>query len=89
MGSSGCLYLVFSISTHMTLSLADLRGAAAGLAVVAALCLLFGAVSTLLGIEVNAALKKTAVVIASFLAVGLAFALLSLLVSGAAYLLLS
>ena len=56
---------------------------------VAALCLLFGAVSTLLGIEVNAALKKTAVVIASFLAVGLAFALLSLLVSGAAYLLLS
>ena len=84
-----CLYLVFSISTHMTLSLADLRGAAAGLAVVAALCLLFGAVSTLLGIEVNAALKKTAVVIASFLAVGLAFALLSLLVSGAAYLLLS
>ena len=56
---------------------------------VAALCLLFGAVTTLLGIEVNDALKKTAVVIASFLAVGLAFALLSLLVSGAAYLLLS
>jgi len=37
---------------------------------------------------VNAALKKTAVVIASFLGVGLAFALLSLLLSGAAYLLL-
>ena len=83
-----CLYLVFSISTHMTLSPADLRGAAAGLAVVAALCVLFGAVTTLLGIEVNAALKKTAVVIASFLGVGLAFALLSLLLSGAAYLLL-
>ena len=79
-----CLYLVFSI----TLSPADLRGAAAGLAVVAALCVLFGAVTTLLGIEVNAALKKTAVVIASFLGVGLAFALLSLLLSGAAYLLL-
>ncbi|MFQ8761372.1 MAG: hypothetical protein ACLSAF_19950 [Intestinimonas sp.] len=80
---------MFSISTHMTLSPADLRGRRhAGLAVVAALCVLFGAVTTLLGIEVNAALKKTAVVIASFLGVGLAFALLSLLLSGAAYLLL-
>ena len=60
----------------------------AGWMLLAALCVLFGAVTTLLGIEVNAALKKTAVVIASFLGVGLAFALLSLLLSGAAYLLL-
>lgn len=81
-----CLYFVFSISTHMTLSFADLQGAAAGLAVVALLCLIFGVVTTLVGIDVAPALKKTAAVVASFLGIGIAFALLSLLLFGGIFL---
>lgn len=77
-----CLYLVFSISTHMTLSPADLSGAAVGLAVVALLCLAFGAVTTLWGVEAAPILKKTAVVEAAFFGVGVAFAALSLALFG-------
>lgn len=77
-----CLYLVFSISTHMTLSMADLRGAATGLAVVLAACLLFGAVTELLKLDVVPTLQKAAVTIAMFFGVGIAFATLALGVFG-------
>ena len=77
-----CLYLVFSISTHMTLSLADLRGAAVGLVVVAALCILFGVVTELLRLDVVPTLQTTAVTLASFFSVGIVFAALALGVFG-------
>lgn len=83
-----CLYLLFSISTHMTLSPADLSGAAVGLIVVAALCLIFGVVTTLLKVEVVPALKKTAVTLFAFLSVGTVFALLALLLFGGLFLLI-
>lgn len=82
-----CLYLVLSISTHMTLSPADLSGAAVGLAVVAALCVIFGAVTTLMGAEVELALKKTALTLGAFFGTGIAFALLSFLIFGGLHLL--
>ncbi|NCB62548.1 MAG: hypothetical protein EOM52_02875 [Clostridia bacterium] len=76
------LYLVFSISTHMTLSLADLRGAAVGLVVVVAVCLIFGAVTELFKLDVAPVLQKTAVTIAMFFGVGIVFAALALGVFG-------
>lgn len=76
------LYLAFSISTHMTLSPADLQGASPGLVVVAGLCLLFGTITTALGADPVPALKKTAAVLAAFLSIGLFFNLLSLLLFG-------
>lgn len=77
-----CLYLVFSVSTHMTLSTADLQGALPGLLVVALLCLLFGVVSTLLKVEVEGALKQTAKTVAAFFGVGIAFAGAGMLLFG-------
>lgn len=76
------LYLVFSVSTHMTLSFADLRGAAVGLVVVVLLCLLFGVITQLLKIDVVPTLQKTAVTLASFFGVGIVFAALALGVFG-------
>lgn len=81
-----CLYLVFSISTHMTLSPADLSGAAVGLVVVALLCLIFGVATTLMGVEAAPLLKKTATVVAAFFGVGIAFAALSLALFGLLFL---
>lgn len=83
-----CLYLVFSISTHMTLSPADLSGAAVGLVVVAGLCLLFGAVTALLKVDVVPGLKKTAVTLFAFLSIGTLFALLALALFGGLFLIL-
>lgn len=77
-----CLYLIFSISTHMTLSTADLRGASAGLLVVAVLCALFGVVTGLLKKDVAPALKQTAATLALFFGVGIAFAGLALVLFG-------
>lgn len=76
------LYLAISISTHMTLSPADLQGASAGLLVVGGCCLLFGLVTALLGIKITPLLKKTAAALAVFLGIGLFFNLLSLLLLG-------
>lgn len=73
------LYLVFSVSTHMTLSPADLKGAAVGLVMVAVLCLLFGLVTALLKSNVTPMLQKTAAVLGAFFGVGIAFATLALL----------
>lgn len=75
-----CLYLLLSISTHMTLSPADLRGASAGLVAVAALCICYALVSMLLGADAGAQLKKAAASVAALLSIGLAFATLSALV---------
>ena len=72
------LYLVFSVSTHMTLSPADLQGAAVGLVVVAGLCLAFGLVTALMKVDVTPALQKTAAVLAAFFGVGIVFAALAL-----------
>lgn len=83
---AACLYLVFSISTHMTLSPADLSGAAVGLAVVALLCLAFGVVTAVMGVEAAPFLKKTATVVAAFFGVGIAFAALSLALLGVIFL---
>lgn len=75
-----CLYLLFSISTHMTLSLADLQGAAVGLLVVAVLCTLFGVVTGLMKKDVVPALKRTAATLTLFFGVGIAFAGMALAV---------
>lgn len=74
-----CLCLVLSISLHMTLSPADLRGAAPGVLAVAALCFAFGVVTTLLGWDPYPALRRAAGTLALFFGVGVAFALMTLL----------
>lgn len=80
-----CLYLVFSISTHMTLSPADLQSALPGLAIVALICLAFGLVTALAKIEVRPALAKTAAFLAAYLGIGVFFALLTLVLSRLLY----
>lgn len=76
-----CLYLICSISMHMSLSPADLRGAAAGVLLVLLLCVLYGVVTTALGLEVRDTLIRLASAVAGFLSIGAVLCLLTMAVA--------
>ncbi len=73
-----CLYIVCSVSMHMTLSAADLAGSLPGFVLILVLCLLFGLFSALLNYDPKHLLADTAAFLVSFLCLGLLFSLLFL-----------
>ncbi|MEA4965974.1 MAG: hypothetical protein VB055_09160 [Oscillospiraceae bacterium] len=70
------LYLICSVSMHMSLSMADLQGASAGVLLILLACGLFSAVTMLVRIDVRKALARTASVLSLLLGTGLLFCLL-------------
>ena len=76
-----CLYLVTSISMHMSLSAADLKGAAAGFIVIIALYLVYGVIATLLKTDYVKHCAHVAASVAAFLSIGLVFSLIMLALS--------
>lgn len=78
------LYLICSVSMHMSLSLADLQGAKAGLWLILLLCSLFSAVTMACGMDVRRMLAKAAAMLSLLLGTGLLFCLLC---SGLSYVL--
>ena len=85
------LFMVYSISTHMSLSLADLKGAAIGLVVLLGIVMALSAVVTVLHIPfkkiVPLLIKYNSWVITIF-SIGLSFSLLTLAISGICFLIL-
>lgn len=78
-----CFYLITSISMHMSLSPQDLSGSLIGLAIVVGLYFIYGIITELMKKEYKAASIKTALVISSFMSVGLFFSVVTLVVSWA------
>lgn len=82
------LFMVYSISTHMSLSMADLKGAAVGLGVMLVAIMVFSALMAVLRLPLKklapALIKYNSWVISIF-SIGLSFSLLTLLISGALY----
>lgn len=72
-----CLYLICSISMHMSLSPADLAGASVGLLLVLGLCLIYGVVTAALGLEVRDSLRRLASAEAAFFSMGAALCLIT------------
>lgn len=73
-----CLYLTCSVSVHMSLSLADMKGAAVGLLVVLAMCVIYAAISLLAGWKVEKQLSRLAASLSLFFGIGLLLCLLTL-----------
>ena len=66
-----CVYIVLSISMHMTLSSADLHGALTGLPVLLLCYLIYGVVTDLLGTDYQKQAARCASLLLSFLSIGL------------------
>lgn len=66
-----CLYVVMSISMHMTISPADIEGAKAGIWVVLALYGIFAIVTAMIGKDCIIPGAKTAAVLSAFFSIGL------------------
>lgn len=76
-----CLYILTSISMHMSLSQADLTGASTGFLLILVLYLLYGVVSWALRTEYQKHCIRAATAVTMFLCIGLAFCLLMLGIS--------
>lgn len=76
-----CLYIICSISMHMTLSTADIRCAIPGLKVLFGLYLIHAVITAMIGREYVSRLAKTAAFIAAFLSIGLIADMVMLAVS--------
>lgn len=85
------LSLVYSISTHMSLSLADLKGAAIGMIVMLGGVMILSALLTILHIpfkKLAPILIKYNIWVISIFSIGLSFSLLTLCISGIVFLIL-
>lgn len=76
-----CLYILTSISMHMSLSRADLTGASTGFLVVLGLYLIYGVISWVCKTDYKKHCIRAATVVTMFLCIGLAFCLLMLGIS--------
>lgn len=76
-----CLYLVMSISMHMTISYADIKGAMAGLGIVMLLYLIFAVITAMIGNDYVITGAKTAAYVSAFFSIGLLSDVLLLLIS--------
>jgi len=70
------LYLICSISMHMSLSAADLQGLPEGLLLIAALCAVFSLATLLLRVDTRPGLTRAAAVFSVFFGMGLTLCLL-------------
>lgn len=76
-----CLYIVLSVSMHMSLSRQDLVGASTGLLVVLGIYLIYGLISSALSTDYKKNCIRTASILSSFLSIGLFFCLLMLAIA--------
>lgn len=76
-----CVYLVISISMHMSLSFADLQCAAVGFPVLLLAYLIFGIVTAIAGTDCRRTAARSASFLISFLSIGVVFDLILLLLT--------
>lgn len=76
-----CLYIVLSVSMHMSLSRQDLVGASTGFLVVLGIYLIYGLISSALNTDYKKNCIRTASILSSFLSIGLFFCLVMLAIA--------